>query len=66
MPEGPAIDSVAVNGVEMYAEVRGRGGTPMVVVHGGFATELAILPATTHYDIFGSPRLGAVVADFFD
>ena len=38
----------------------------MVVVHGGFATELAILPATTHYDIFGSPRLGAVVADFFD
>lgn len=30
------------------------------------AAELAILPATTHYDIFGTPRLGAVVADFFD
>ena len=28
MPEGPAIDSVAVNGVEMYAEVRGQRGHP--------------------------------------
>lgn len=28
------------------------------------ASRLAILPGRTHYDIFGAPQLGAVVADF--
>lgn len=37
MPEdSPTTGYAAVNGVDMYWESRGNGGTPLVVVHGGF------------------------------
>jgi pimeloyl-ACP methyl ester carboxylesterase len=36
MSEPPTVGYAPVNGVEMYWESRGEGGTPLVVVHGGF------------------------------
>jgi pimeloyl-ACP methyl ester carboxylesterase len=37
--EGPITEGYApVNGVDMYWRSRGAGGTPLVVVHGGFGT----------------------------
>lgn len=36
MAEPDSTGYVAVNGMDMYWESRGEGGTPVVVVHGGF------------------------------
>ena len=36
MLEQPRSGYVPVGGLEMYWESRGDGGTPLVVVHGGF------------------------------
>ena len=55
----------SVNGLDLYYEIRGK-------VDAGWDgsgmsnARLAILPATTHYNIYSSPMLAAVVAPFLD
>jgi hypothetical protein len=58
----------------MCYEVHGTG-QPLVLLHGGVgAIEmfgevlplLAVLPGTTHYDIFSSPMLASTVTPFLD
>jgi pimeloyl-ACP methyl ester carboxylesterase len=67
------------NGLEMYYEVHGEG-EPLILLHSGIGAvemfgevlpllardRLAILPGTTHYDIFNSPTLASTVAPFLD
>ena len=36
MPQTPTFGYVPANGVDLYWESRGTGGTPLVVTHGGF------------------------------
>jgi len=36
MGQPPATGYASVNGVDIYWESRGQGGTPLIVVHGGF------------------------------
>jgi pimeloyl-ACP methyl ester carboxylesterase len=42
MTDPAETGSVHVNGVDMYWEGRGEGGTPIVVVHGGFGVASAL------------------------
>ncbi len=72
----PGGNYAPVNGLEMYCEVHGSG-EPLILLHGGKADagwdgsrmpndRLAILSATTRYDIFSKPVLASPVTPFLD
>jgi pimeloyl-ACP methyl ester carboxylesterase len=68
MTTTPQAGYAPVNGLNMYYAIYGTG-EPLILLHGGFGlTEMfgPILPGTTHYTIFTSPALAAVVRPFLD
>ena len=65
----------AVNGLQLYYEIRGTG-RPLVLLHGGLMTidlkllpdaQLAVLPGTTHIGVTRRPgEVLALIAPFLD